>query len=164
MTTFSCCFTGHRIIAREDTLPLLEDLRSILKTFIEGGITRFIAGGAIGFDTLAAKEVLRLRETYPEVRLHLILPCRDQSKRWTAAQKLEYEQILSAADSHEFLFDTYVDGCMQMRNRAMVNESHVVLAYYTGRAGGTRQTITYAREKNIRVLCLPIKEENIWND
>ena len=163
MTTFTCCFSGHRIIAREDAPALHDDLRSILKTFIEGGITRFIAGGAIGFDTLAAKEVLALRRIYPDVWLHLVLPCRDQAKRWTTVQKQEYEKILAAADSHEFLFDSYVQGCMQIRNRAMVDQSNVLIAYYKNRPGGTRQTVAYAHEKNIRVLCLPIKEENIWN-
>lgn len=163
MTPFTCCFSGHRIIAREDVLPLADDLHSTLETFIQGGITRFIAGGALGFDTLAANEVLSFREVYPAVQLHLILPCRDQAKLWHKAAKAEYERILAAADSHEFLFDRYVDGCMQMRNRAMVNESDVLLAYYTGRAGGTRKTLEYAKEKGIRTLCLPIKEENTWN-
>jgi len=158
LTTFTCCFSGHRIISREDAQSLKDDLYSILKNFIEGGITRFVAGGALGFDTLAANTVLRLREMYPETKLHLVLPCRDQAKRWTGAQKAEYERIPAAADSHEFLFDAYVDGCMQMRNRAMVNQSQVLVAYYTGRAGGTRQTVEYARKKGIRVLCLPIKE------
>lgn len=163
MTAFTCCFSGHRIIAREDALPLSDDLHSTLKTFIEGGITRFIAGGAIGFDTLAAKEVLRLRDIYPTVQLHLILPCRDQAKLWSARQRAEYEQILAAADSHEFLFDQYVQGCMHLRNRAMVDQSQVLVAYYSGRHGGTEKTVAYAREKGIRVLCLPIKEEPTWN-
>ncbi len=163
MSTFTCCFSGHRIIAREDAFTLMDDLRSTLDIFIQGGITRFIAGGALGFDTMAAKEVLSLRDIYPEVRLHLILPCRDQAKLWHKAAIAEYERILAAADSHEFLFDRYVEGCMQVRNRIMVNNSDVLLAYYKNRAGGTRKTLEYAKEKGIRILCLPIKEEPTWN-
>ena len=36
--------------------------------------------GALGFDTIAAQAVLSVKETYPEVKLILVLPCENQTK------------------------------------------------------------------------------------
>ncbi|MBE7024728.1 MAG: DUF1273 domain-containing protein [Ruminococcaceae bacterium] len=162
MEAYSCCFTGHRMIRREDFDGVLDSLRHALPIFADSGVNEFICGGALGFDTLAAQEVLRLKKDFPLVRLSLVLPCKDQSARWTAAQKETYASILEKADHTECLFDKYVPGCMQMRNRRMVDRSHVCIAYYTGRPGGTDYTVKYAKEKGVRLLFVPMKEESVW--
>ena len=84
MTT--CCFTGHRVIAPEvrDQLTAILDRR--LQALYDVGFVEFRAGGALGFDTLAAERVLLLRERHPDCRLVLMLPCRDQSKYWSEAE------------------------------------------------------------------------------
>ena len=42
----------------------------------------------------------------------------------------------------------YVAGCMQLRNKAMVDASDYGIAYCTRNFGGTASTIKYAKEKN----------------
>ncbi len=150
------------MIAIKDKDALIKDLRTTLELFASSGMREFICGGALGFDTLAATEVLRLKERFPDISLFLALPCRDQAARWTSAQKKTYDAILQKADKVEWLFDHYVPGCMQMRNRFMVDHADVCVAYYTGRPGGTMQTIQYAKEKGVRLLFVPAKEENPW--
>ncbi len=162
MKTYSCCFTGHRIIPQSVQNQLVKDLRSTLRIFAEGGITEYICGGALGFDTLAAKEVLRLKTEFPHIQLTLVLPCRDQAARWTEKQKETYTSILNRADKIECLFENYVAGCMHMRNRFMVDHADVCVAYYSGKPGGTAYTVRYAREKGIRVVFIPAKEEYPW--
>ena len=48
------CFTGHREFPREYIAPLTERLDSILERLYAAGYRTFVAGGAEGFDTLAA--------------------------------------------------------------------------------------------------------------
>lgn len=68
----SVCFTGHRTIA-EDIETLSARLYALLERFVtEQKITDFYTGGAVGWDALAALTVLKLRESYPEVKLHLV--------------------------------------------------------------------------------------------
>ena len=43
---------------------------------------------------------------------------------------------------------------MSMRNEWMVDHSGRVIAYYNGTPGGTRNTIEYAKRKNIEVILL----------
>ena len=63
----TCCFTGHRRIPRE-ALPRLERrLSEELEALAARGVVYFGAGGALGFDTLAAEAVIRLQRTRPQV-------------------------------------------------------------------------------------------------
>ncbi len=158
MESYRCCFSGHRIIPSKDRKPLELALQKTIRIFAEGGMTEFICGGALGFDTMAALEVLRQKKVFPHIRLTLVIPCKDQAARWTEAQKKVYQDILAQADSTVCLFDHYVNGCMQMRNRYMVDHAHVCVAYYTGGGGGTAYTLRYAKEKNVLVQRIPAKE------
>lgn len=73
----SICFTGHRHIAKEKLPAALAELRRVLETAIPQGFVDFYAGGALGWDTYCAQTVLDLREEYPCIALHLVLPfCR----------------------------------------------------------------------------------------
>lgn len=125
----SCCFTGHRIIKNSEELQ--KKLLTVLETLIENGAEDFYAGGAIGFDTLAAEAVLRLRKKYPNIRLHLVLPCSrdEQTKYWTAAQKEEYDRILSLADTVEYTADVYSDSCMKKRNARLTKLADCFVCY-----------------------------------
>ena len=60
-----------------------KQLEETISELICAGIYRFMAGGAYGFDALAAQAVLRLREGYPDIKLILALPCLTQTRSWS---------------------------------------------------------------------------------
>lgn len=148
------CFTGHRHIAYETAIRLPSVLEKVLVDLVERGATTFRAGGAIGFDTVAALKVLELKERYPHIRLELILPCRNQTEYWEETAVRTYQYILSRADSHLFLFDTYFDGCMLERDRRLVEGSDICVAYCTRSRGGTAYTFTQALRAGLEVINL----------
>ena len=82
--TQTCCFTGHRHIPEKNYAEIREKLEQTIIKLYNNGIINYRAGGALGFDTLAAETVLRLRETYSELRLILVLSCKDQTRGWKA--------------------------------------------------------------------------------
>ena len=82
MRSKTVCFTGHRELPADDLPEISKHLEDALITLIEQGYHYFGAGGALGFDTLAAQSVLRLRERYPQIRLILVLPCLNQTRGW----------------------------------------------------------------------------------
>ena len=118
------------------------------------GVTLFIAGGALGFDTMAALEVLALRERYPEIKLRLAIPCENQTKGWKDKDVLIYEEIMSRADEVVYTSRAYTSGCMHIRNRYMVDSSDFCVAYMTKASGGTAYTVKYAEKKGISVINL----------
>ncbi len=150
----SCCFTGHRILANADITTLEKKLTETIRTLYEEGITHYYCGGAIGFDTLAACMVLQLKESLPDLRLHMILPCRGQDKKWTFSQKQSYARILQAADDTLFLAESYDSGCMRRRNRYLVDHADVCIAHYKGTPGGTAYTVNYAYQNGLRLIIL----------
>ena len=155
----SACFTGHRNILA-DKAKLSGQLYAVLeKLIISQGVMDFYAGGAYGFDALASFTVLKLRENYPQVKLHLILPCSkdEQTKQWTAEQKSELEKLLGLADSVECVSDRYYNGCMKDRNARLVELATVCcISYWNPNdfRSGTGQTVRMAQKKGIRVINL----------
>ena len=149
------CFTGHRVIdtAMLPTLPqLLEDT---LVELIRSGYEVFRAGGAIGFDTMAALKVLELKARFPQIKLHLYLPCRDQDKFWNEDEKALYRVILQRADGVFYTTEHYTDGCMLKRNREMIDGCGICIAYYQHQgAGGTGYSYRYALRTGVTVINL----------
>lgn len=148
----TCCFTGHRNIPQEEKEAMTSRLEEIIARLFQAGITRFVAGGAMGFDTLAAQAVLRLRQKYPEIQLLLALPCRSQTRGWSAEHIAQYEAIKAQANDVVYTAQDYSRGCMQKRNRYMVDNSSVCVCYCTRGKGGTAYTVRYAEKKGLPVI------------
>ena len=94
----TCCFTGHRIIPAKVIPQLKEELEQTVTELIHRGVTQFVTGGALGFDILAAEEVLCQRKTHPNIRLHLMMPCKGQEKKWRLGDRMRYQRITRQAD------------------------------------------------------------------
>ena len=152
METKICMFTGHRAINAEHSVMLPEQLGDLLDKLIEDGYTEFRAGGAIGFDTFAALKVLEKKEKYPDIKLHLFLPCRNQEKAWSENLKEAYYYVLKKADSVRYCSEIYAAGCMQKRNRDMVDGAQLCVAYCGKSGGGSAYTVDYARKKGVKVI------------
>ncbi len=148
------CFTGHRKIAIEQQMIVADRLHSLIEKLILDGFTQFIAGGALGFDTLAALSVLSLKEKYPQAKLILALPCVTQTNGWSTEDILVYEQIKQHADQVVYVSQKYTRGCMFKRNRYLVDHSSVCVAFLTENKGGTAYTAEYARQKGLQVINL----------
>ena len=152
----ACFFTGHRIIPTVHREILVNDIRHAAEKLItEHNVTNFIAGGACGFDTLASMQIISLRNRFEDIRLHLYLPCFDQYKNWSKNDRDAWRSIAENADEIEYITEgSYVTGCMQKRNKAMVNDAAYGIVYLTRGRSGTQQTVTYASELG-RHLTLP---------
>ena len=89
------CFSGHRVF-QDPTADIEKKLDKAVRDCISKGAECFITGGALGFDTLAARTVIRLREEFPQIKLILALPCPPQAQtlKWSAPQVAEYREIL----------------------------------------------------------------------
>ena len=139
-----CAFTGHRKIEdrHKDRIDSLL-LRAISFAY-DNGCRTFATGGALGFDTLAAREIIRFRMSHPDVRFIAVLPCKNQSESWTASQVNMYEYTILNADEIEFVSDQYTDGCMKERNRRLADMCDMLIAYVARPYSGSAQTVRMA--------------------
>ena len=150
----TCCFTGHRQLSEEIMIDLQRSLEKEIVQMMHAGICCFCAGGARGFDMLAESTVLRIKQDYPQVRLEIIVPVRGQAKNWTKREQVQYDSILQKADRVVCLSELYDRGCMQVRNRYLVNQSSKCICYLEKNTGGTKYTVDYALSKNLQVINL----------
>ncbi len=148
----TCCFTGHRELEYNYNK---NDLKNAIKSLIDRGVKTFIVGGALGFDTEAAIEVLRQKAGGEDIELHVYAPCQGQSKRYPFREKALYKKILKHADYVDMPDSEYFDGCMKIRNYKMVDASGCVIAYYSGEfKSGTGQTVRYAQRCGLEIINL----------
>lgn len=139
-----CAFTGHRRIEDRHRSAISDlTLRAITFAY-ESGCRVFITGGALGFDTVAAKEIIRFRLSHPDVIFRIILPCKNQADSWTEAQISLYEYTLANADEIEYVCDTYTDSCMKERNMRLAEECDMMIAYVSRPFSGAAQTVRMA--------------------
>lgn len=147
-----CCFTGHRDISFGEMQKVLPRLTEAVTALLQAGVPTFIVGGARGFDTLVAIQLINLRRhLYPNLRLVLARPCPGQADRWTPTEQSLYETVRREADLDILLSDRYYNGCMQNRNAFMVEHSSHLLAYVTRASGGSFQTLTLARRRGLSI-------------
>ena len=150
----ACFFTGHRVIEDNEKSELFSTLTDAVTDMAEHGVSVFICGGALGFDTYAAQAVLSVREKY-DIKLCLYLPCDDQSADWEAADQSEYNRILSLADEVFFVnHGNKSPALMKKRNRAMVSAADYCICYLKNPKSGTAQTVRMAKEKGIEIINL----------
>ena len=148
----TCCFTGHRQLPSEEQAEIANKLKRVIAVLYQKGIRYYGAGGALGFDALAAQTVLNLRESYPGMKLILVLPCLTQTRGWRSEDVAEYERIKELADKIVYTSQQYTRNCMHKRNRHLVDHSGVCICYLTKNSGGTAYTVKYARKQGLNVF------------
>lgn len=161
----SCAFTGHRPSKlpwgdRESDLrciALKARMRAAVESVIHEGMEHFICGMAEGCDLYFAETVLALKKYYPQITLEAAIPCPTQTDGWSEEQKARYRDILSRCDYETMVQQSYTRGCMQRRNRYMVDRSARLIAVYDGMLGGTMYTIHYAMKCGVETVLLDVE-------
>jgi uncharacterized phage-like protein YoqJ len=147
-----CSFTGHRQINMAHKDRIGDMLTRAINYAYNEGCRDFLTGGALGFDTLAAREVIRFRQTHQDVRLILCLPCIDQANNWSDHSRSAYEHILTSSDEVIYVSEEYTDGCMRERNRLLAEKCDILIAYCARAKSGSGQTIRIAESLGKRVF------------
>ncbi|MCI8388873.1 MAG: DUF1273 domain-containing protein [Clostridiales bacterium] len=155
---FACCFTGHRKIPDNRVAELYKLLDVEVSWMIAHGITTYYAGGALGFDTIAALTVIDAKKRNQGITLNLAIPCPGQTRGWSPRDVEIYNYIMECADTVTYLAKHYYNGVMQLRNRYMVDHSQYCVCYCssdigskTGR-GGTLYTARYAIKQGVQLV------------
>lgn len=140
--------TGHRVLYEDFNK---EELKKLLTKFVDKGFNTFLVGMALGFDTVCFQTLEEIRKE-KEVKIIACVPCLEQDYKFNYKQKEEYRRMLSSADEKIVLSKEYTSGCMQKRNRFMVDNSSALLAYVKRDFGGTVNTVNYAKKIGVPIV------------
>ena len=173
MAKIVCAFTGHRPKSfpwkydekARDCVQLKEVLAVQIKQLAEQGVTTWLTGMAQGVDLWAAEIVLDLKKKNPALRLHCILPCEGQERKWLASEQERYRSILRQAGEVIYVNREYTSDCMLARNRYLVEHSFVLLAVYNGSCrSGTGMTVRYAQKQGREVIIIDPVSQNVTHN
>ena len=141
----SCFFIGHRE-ATSELLPILK--QTIAEHISEYGVTEFVVGGYGGFDHLAAKAVISLKQQYPQITLSLLIP---------------YHPAERPIETPPGFDNTYYPPGMEKvprklvivrANRYMVEHVDYLIAYAWHPASNARDLVEYAEKRKVEVTNL----------
>ena len=133
-----CVFTGHRQLDEDFSKPRL---KHTIEQLIKKGVDTFYTGMAMGFDLCAAECVLSFKRKYPQVKLIACIPCYGQEKYFSDVDKKRYVKILKKVDESVTLAEHYYQGCMQKRDKYMVERADCMIAYCHKTTGGAAYTV-----------------------
>ena len=145
----ACAVTGHRVL--QDDFDR-KSLKSLFIDLIDEGYDTFFIGMALGFDMLCFKVLEELSKEYKKVKLIACIPCAGQAYKYSKKQKEEYDRMVKDADEIVLISQTYTKTCMQKRNKFMVDNSSVLVAYLKRDFGGTANTVRYAKSINRKII------------
>ena len=162
-----CCVTGHRPkgfpfpydIDNEYFNTYLDVLDDIVEDLMYEGYTHFISGMADGVGLDFASIIVGISNRFEGIVLESALPypLRTTSKESESDEIRHF--LVNASQKITVVSPQYFKGCMQKRNRYMVDKSDLVLAVWNGEErGGTWDTISYARKKGKPIRYIMLKE------
>ena len=125
------------------------------------GVSHFISGMATGFDLIAAECVLEVKNMIKDTSISLTaaIPFSDQAQKYNSFWAQKYNKVKQNADEVILISNDYYPGCYMARNKYMVDNSDIVLAYYDGKPGGTKNTVNYAVKLGRKVVNL----SDLWD-
>ena len=160
----ACSFTGHRPAKLpwgfDESDPrcavLKRKIADAVETAYAEGFRHFLCGMAQGCDLYFCECVLALRTRCPDVTVEAVLPCPTQADKWSAAEQARYRRLVGDCDYETMVSAKYTPGCMQRRNRYLVDHASLLIACYDGGTGGTRNTIQYALRRGVFVVDISV--------
>ena len=152
MDIYTVSFFGHREI--ENSLEVEQKLEAILTELIKTKqYIEFLVGREGEFDILAASVVKRVKKQmdYGNCSLVLVLPYMKAEFRDNEKDFLDY---YDDAEICEQSAKAHYKSAMQIRNRAMVNRSDLVICCIQRKSGGAYKTVRYAERIGKQILYL----------
>lgn len=153
----TCFFSGHRRLPHEKLEKIGELIEEQIIVKYNEGITNFICGGALGFDTIAGNIVLKLKhnELYKDIKLILYIPSYSYGQNWNYEQRCVLHFLKTNADVFETITkEQYTDDCIKIRNKKMVDDSCCGIVYKNHYKSGTAQTVAIAKKQDKAIINL----------
>jgi uncharacterized phage-like protein YoqJ len=100
---------------------------------------RVLSGMALGWDTAIAQAAITL-----DIPLIAAVPFDGQEDVWKESDQAMYHHLLSRAADVITIADVFSPTAFEQRNRWLVENSEHLIAFWSGRGGGTANCLRYA--------------------
>ncbi len=146
-----CVFFGHRVVFDEEKAKL--QLKRVVRELIKDGFNTFWLGGYGEFDALADDVTRELKHEFPHIRRVCVLAYLPTNKEEYHYKSQFYDEML------------YPEGvelgpkkfAITRRNKYMVENADIIVAYVHGTTGGAALALKHAKRLNKKVITLNTK-------
>ena len=152
MNIFTVSFFGHREI--ENALEVERKLEAKITELIQTKqYIEFLVGREGEFDILAASVVKRVKKQmdYGNCSLIWVLPYIKAEFRDNEKNFLEYYDDVAVCEQSS---KAHYKSAMQIRNKAMVDRSDLVICCIQHKSGGAYKTVQYAEKQDKNIFAL----------
>lgn len=133
-------FCGHKEVSDHEAVEAW--LRSVCSELIAEGADEFYLGGYGSFDYMCALVLRELKKEHNQIRLILVLPYLNSNILTDGYDETLYPPLENVP----------LRFAISKRNKWMVCESDVVVAYVTHGWGGAAKTLEHARRKKKKII------------
>lgn len=151
-------YSGHRPkkLPKEFGYNLGNKYWSELKNIIKNDIkylkpNNIYCGMALGFDSIVAEAVIELKKENYNINFIACIPFEGQENNWPENSKNKYKNYLQFADNIIILNKQYTKSCMFERNKYMIDNADILIAFTDTSDGGTGHAINLAKKKGIKI-------------
>ena len=152
MKSKTCCFSGPRILPKENIKQTVIRLDCEIDRLICQGVTDFISGGVLGFDLIVTSLIVVKREIGRNIRLIFALPYKNHDIHWNADQRKLYRSLLTEADEIVYVSEENYNGCIKKHSRYIVDHSSFCLCAFPHPYKETNYTIKYALKEGMQMI------------
>ena len=141
----TCCFFGHK----DTPSSVYDKLKEVVeKLIVEDGVTSFLVGNQGHFDSLVLSALRRLKEMYPHINYNVVLAYMPAEKEEWNPYKFGETMLPEGIES------VHTRYAISWRNKWMVNESDVIVAYITHSWGGAAKYVELAQRKGKTIISI----------
>lgn len=148
MTT--CTFAGHREVYQTHVTEAVDEAISAILSNGDDCFT-FLVGGMGDFDGLCAGAVRAAKRRHPDKKISLAL-VEPYMKQEINTSKDFYEQMYDDVIIPIELAGVHYKSAITKRNRWMVDESQMLIAYVYRDHGGAYTTLRYAQKQGLQII------------
>ena len=147
MESICCFFIGHR----DTPVDILPTLRTAIEKHItQYGVTEFLVGHYGAFDRMAAQCVINAKQTYPQIKLTLLLPYHPSERQVKLPEGFDGSCFPPGQESVPRQI------AIVRANHYAVNHSDYLIAYVWQAGSNARNLLDYTRntKRNCKILNL----------
>lgn len=139
----TCCFFGHK----DTPSSIYDKLEEVIERIIaENGVTEFLVGNQGQFDSMVLKALRRMKEKYPHISYNVVLA-------YMPAEKEEWNPYeFGETMLPEGIESVHPRYAISWRNKWMVSEADVVIAYIAHSWGGAARYMEMAAKKGKQII------------
>lgn len=148
------CIIGHQEISGDDIVEIKSFLVDKIVMLLMDGYTRFSVGDRMGFDMLALKTLIELKEVFSNLEIKLNESIGHKFIIRNEADEKAYQKSRSLVDEKSLCHELTTKRTIYLKQKTMVQDSSICLCFLRSdvKTGQTKEVVNYAKKQGLQIV------------